>query len=348
MRHLAFCLLLLALPSAAGQSDGEDTPFETGQNQCGWVDLPGRTALGSRAAEDPEAGFREGEREAFMRGLRWLVEQQSESGRWVGRDHPDEALTGLALLSLRAGGVSMTSGPHKEAFAKAIKALLNPSDAVTRNHSIHAGPTTEMAHSICTLAFAECFHADRSVLVKRFTNRALAPLGKACTEGTIEPGATPWALLAIEASRALGLEVTDEVHERALTELKEASVNGPDQQRPGLESVAAHAACSLISRGASEPDTRWALRFLAGDIHLARGEDLTPSTLLFTSIVAGSGAAGTEPVTAWSHDLRDELLAEQRADGSWGDGDAAARTEATLGALLAFSGARLFAPPKAR
>ncbi len=169
--------------------------------------------------------------EAVDRGLDWLARHQGSEGLWDSYDFKDVCgdpgctgrgsewcdvgLTGLAALAHLAAGNTSDAGTHADVVRKALGGLVAAQDAEgclgkREGHFLYN-------HAIGTLCLASYYGATRADALREPTARAVAFLLAAQNPGMgwrykVKPGdndtsVTGWALKALYAAKAAGLEV---------------------------------------------------------------------------------------------------------------------------------------------
>jgi hypothetical protein len=174
---------------------------------------------------------------AVSLALEWLVRQQRKDGLWSlmgpyadgSRQENRLAATAMALLALQGAGNTPSAGEHRQAVAKAWKALLRQQQA---DGTFDAGPMIEQhamyAHGQITIALCEAYGMTKDPQLAEPAARALAyAIAAQMPDGgwryqPPQPGSdnrgdmsvTGWYLMALKSGEMAGLAVPAETYDR--------------------------------------------------------------------------------------------------------------------------------------
>ncbi|MFG0317002.1 MAG: hypothetical protein ACF8XB_07015 [Planctomycetota bacterium JB042] len=198
-----------------------------------------RFGVEKQKAIERHGGSAETER-AVALGLAYLADRQNPDGFWGTEEDYEEKYgyvcigkTALCLLAFLGAGHTPASGTEYEAVARrAVDFLLQVQDEETG----HFGWTSAYSHGIATYALAECHAITKDEALRRPLERAVAEIVRNQVEGRDPRNAggwgyynpdgphydrwsrvsvTSWQVMALESARLGGIEVDDEVFERA-------------------------------------------------------------------------------------------------------------------------------------
>ena len=194
-------------------------------------------------------------RHAIDLGTRYLIALQREDGSWPsdagkkfnehyevfrgGKAVSHVGVTGLAVLSLLAGGHLPDRGPHGCAMDRAIGFLLSKVD----EHGYIASEGTRMySHAFATLALAEVYGVSRRTRVKEKLQDAVEFTVK-CQNKTggwryvpftndSDMSVTVCQIVALRAARNVGIRVPQATIDRALAYIIKSSISDRDRNGP--------------------------------------------------------------------------------------------------------------------
>lgn len=294
--------------------------------------------------------------EAAKRGLQFLAQRQNadgsfgRSGESYGRDSGVAALCGLAFLS---GGSTSRSGPHSESVTKIVRFLVDRCDergflnrgATARPMYGHGFATQFLAESygmldeekISSTEVRETIQKAVKLIVETQNREIPADPATRKIEGggwRYEPvrevaadiSVTITQLMALRSAKNAGFHVPKETIDRTIRFLEECrNVDGGFMymlpQGPSAFARSAGAVAALQSAGVYEPKTlRNSFAYLVP--FQASQQKRPPEYFFYGHYYAAIAVwiAGPEsPLegNAWHHAIREQLLAEQRPDGSW-------------------------------
>lgn len=222
-------------PVAAEPSGPPAAPARTPVNAM----LSGRSVEARQRMLGAGGGTAETET-AVSLALEWLVRQQRKDGLWSlmgpyadgSRQENRLAATAMALLALQGAGNTPSAGEHRQAVAKAWKALLRLQQA---DGTFDAGPMIEQhamyAHGQITIALCEAYGMTKDPQLAEPAARALAyAIAAQMPDGgwryqPPQPGSdnrgdmsvTGWFLMALKSGEMAGLDVPAEVYERLVS-----------------------------------------------------------------------------------------------------------------------------------
>ncbi len=215
------------------RSEAPEAPSKT---VLGGGGLKGRSAQ-SRARLAATRGGSKASEAAVEQGLRWIIDHQNSNGSWYlmhhrgpcigqcgdpGTKESPNAATGLALLALLGAGYTHQSGPYQPEMHLAVNYLVH-----RIKQTPHGGSLVDdsmYAHGIATIALAEAYQMTKDESLKEPVAQAVqyiisaqhAKGGWRYVPG--QPGdmtVTGWQIMALKSGRMAGIEVPQEVLDRA-------------------------------------------------------------------------------------------------------------------------------------
>ncbi|MCH7792585.1 MAG: hypothetical protein IID31_09940 [Planctomycetes bacterium] len=282
--------------------------------------------------------------------LEWLAMNQSDDGRWSGRDFPhaddqggkasfdfDSALTGLALMAfLGADHTHVENGPYRETVERAIDWLIGRQRP---DGDMRFGETM-YSQGIATIAMAEAYAMTADPRLAEPVRRATAFIESARNDDEggwrYEPGQAGdssvlgWQVMAIVSARRAGIDVSDESFEAARHWLDLASTPGARglyAYQPGMEPTMAMTAESMfVQRLLGTPRHARRMRQSADFIieQLPDWEN-DANTYAWYYATLALYQHGGDHWELWNAALMPELIGNQRTDGraagSWDPAD---------------------------
>lgn len=290
-----------------------------------------------------DRGGSEESEDAVARGLAWLAAHQREDGSWWF-DHRDglcrglcrdpgthgstTASTGLALLAFLGAGEVTEESQYKEVVDKGLYYL--SSRLIVTPHGGDLQEGTMYAQGIATIALCEAYAITKDEALRAVAQQAVDFICSAQHEEggwryyPGQPGDATvfgWQVMALKSARMAGLEVPDDVLERAKGFLDRVQVeNGAYYGYMTPERLPTPTAIGLLARmysGWPQDDPRLS----KGVEHLQK---LKPSrTDVYFNYYAMQVMHHYEGDgwDAWNRELRDRLIATQsrrgHEHGSW-------------------------------
>lgn len=275
---------------------------------------------------------------AVRRGLAFLDKRQQDDGHWVsGQYTADAAITGFCALAFLSAGHQPGRGKYGTLQTRATDWLL---DSVRRNGLVYnedgsAGPPM-YDHGFATLALAELYGmTQRADLRPKLESAVRLIVGSQNSEGgwRYQPGSkdadlsvTTAQVVALRAASAVGIKVPDETVQKALGYLKAlANDDGGfsyQANRPGSGPARTAAAVTsfMLSGQRTAPECQGGVQYLIehpiGANEAAYRQWYHYALYYVTQAMYQVGGA---PWKSWFTLVRDRLLSEQKADGSWND-----------------------------
>jgi hypothetical protein len=333
---------------------------------------PSRPAARSRAAgEDAENAGRVDR--AVERGLEALIFLQDKSrGCWLDkRNHPNPAVTGLAIMAFLSAGHVPGEGRYGAVVEKGIRWVLKNQKA---NGLLGESNQQEMyQHGIATLMLAEAAGMTDSDLAKEIRQAVakavrvilIAQRGQGNNhnggwryrvyQGDSDISVTGWQVMALRAARNLGCDVPAEAIDRAVAFIKRCHDKGSGgfRYQPGGQLTAACTGTSVLALEICGKEHHRSQEALRGGAFLLRKSNL-PSLReqwLFYSVYYGSQATfqlGGNYWTLYRPRLHELLLGMQNGAGIWdarsGDANQGGRAYCTAMAILALTVEYRFLP----
>jgi hypothetical protein len=288
--------------------------------------LPTGRARAQKAEEAPVID--EATRQAIDRGLRWLASRQNPDGSWSDGAYPQStAITALALQAFLAQGHLPGQGYYGPEVSRGLDFLLRSA----RADGYLVGPRggNMYAHGLATLTLAELWGDTADERLKPVLERAVQLILRSQgPEGgwRYEPrptgadiSVTILQVMALRAARNAGLYVPDQTLRRALDYIRRCYVPAQGgftyQPRQGPTGFARTAAglCVLFLTGeyqaAQIPKVvDYLQKNFGGRPHYWYGHYYAAHAL---------HQVGGRAWRDWYARLRQELLPQQGADGSW-------------------------------
>ena len=172
-------------------------------------------------------GGSDGTEKAIEASIRWLAENQEESGRWNSREHGakgqfDTGVTGLALLCFYGWGARHDEeGEYRQHIGRALDWLLSQQE---QNGDLSAEGMM-YCHSIASIALCEAYGVTKDPKLREPAERAIAYTlaAQSKTKGgwRYRPGndsdtsITGWQFMALHSARLAGLKVPEKHFELA-------------------------------------------------------------------------------------------------------------------------------------
>jgi len=273
---------------------------------------------------------------AVRRGLAFLAARQRDDGSYGPESHaPDVAVIPFVSRAMMASGSTPGKGPYGERLAKGLAYLLGCVQQSGLIHSMEAYADEGMpmyGHAFALTFLAECQKVAPSSDIKEKIDRAVTVIVKSQNkEGgwrySPEPrdadlSVTAVLLLALAAAREAGIDVPQQVIDRAIEYVKKRQNDDGGFRYMGNEgpsafprSAAAVAALYRAGAGCSDvirKGSQYVAEFPAGD---------EKEYYLYGQYFAAQAMSHANQADwdRWSAAVRDRLLGQQREDGSWTD-----------------------------
>ncbi len=280
-------------------------------------------------------------KEAIDAGLDFLARMQSRDGSWYNRGDYGKypvSMTGLAGLALLMDGNTSTQGRYAQNVDRAARYLVDSttsSGLIARIEEAEGRPM--YGHGFSMLFLAELYgmteDAQRQreihdVLVRAvdLTTRSQSQLGGWIylpDSGGDEGSVTITQVQALRACRNAGIAVPKQVIDEAMNYLKiSANSDGGIAYRAGMRgpsrpAITAAAVCCWFNAGDYEnPLALRALQYAKDNIQVGRRSN---GHYMYTHLYFAQAmfASGTKDWEAYFPHMRDTLLRQQGADGSW-------------------------------
>jgi hypothetical protein len=222
----------------------------------------------SSVAQPPEA--RVGEvvprdvREMYDLGLQYLAGAQTEEGSWAGGGEQGPGVTGMALLALLASGEDANFGIYSSHIRKALRSIINAQDSNTGYFGM-----SMYHHGFAMLALAEAYGAvdERNLWPDgkgpRSIGQALELAVRAAITSQKGNPHNAWryqpngrdadtsvsgaVIIGLLAARNAGIEVPDDVIDKAIAYFKSMTSSGGDVLYTGMGSLGDSMARSSIA-----------------------------------------------------------------------------------------------------
>jgi hypothetical protein len=215
-----------------------ETPSTAARVAVAGGGLEGRSSE-SRSALAAKHGGSGASEAAVERGLKWIIEHQSEDGGWRLRFHDGpcngrcrnegalaspNAATSLALLSLLGAGYTAHAGPYQEQVASGIEFLLKRMRRTGFGVSFREGDKGMYAHALATMALSEAFAMTRASELPGPIAGAVEYIEKAQHRRggwRYEPGypgdmlVPGWQIMALKSAQNAGFQVDPDVLAKA-------------------------------------------------------------------------------------------------------------------------------------
>jgi hypothetical protein len=294
------------------------------------------------AAETPEASsvaMMAPANGAIERGLAFLANSQEQDGSFGGRGlGRNPAIVGVAGMAFLSGGSTPGRGPYGEACQRCVDYLIEhtqPSGFIAVQDEASHGPM--YGHGFATLFLAEAYGmSPRPELRDKLASAVRLIVAAQNAEGGWRYQPTPvdadisvtiCQIMALRAARNAGIHVPTDTVDRCLEYVKRCQradggfgYNVMDQS--SLFPRSAAGVVALYSAGVYEGDSiERGLAYLEAQ---PPGGAINASPHFFYGqyyAVQAMWQAGGDRWSRWYPLVRDVLLAQQRADGSWPDGN---------------------------
>jgi hypothetical protein len=305
---------------------------------------------------------------AVNSGLAYLAAHQQADGHWSSGGYPsDTGITGLCLLAFLAAGHQPNRGRYGLAMSEAVDWLakcVQRGGQYTPPGFINAGQGSGQpiyGHGFATLALCEIYGMTHRKDLKPKIESAIRLIEDSQTDdpsnqrayggwryqptkGDADISVTVVQVLALRAARNAGLKVSQATIDRAITYMRNCSNYQTDggfnyQVRQQLSGPARTGAgvLSLMMAGLKDsPECQGGIRYL--ETHrLGSGNDWPYREHYYYTLYYITQAmyqVGGEHWRQWYPLVRDRLLRERNADGSWSSGSEAGSEYATAMSIL--------------
>lgn len=300
-------------------------------------------ALGGRGGGKGEArakaGGKDAGEKAVMEGLRWLVRTQKTDGSWS--DQHKAAMTGFAMLCFLGHGETNTSAEFGATVEKGInwimekgkaqKGVLADGDKIDQHGSY--------THGIATYALGEYYAMTKDERAAELFKQAIKFIvdGQGPDGGWMysydksqsDTSVTGWQIQALKIAHLSGLNIegVDAAMDKAMLNLKRVqNANGsfgyrkPEEGRYSLTGIGV--LCTYFWKQAKDESVTKGLKFIMSKIEENPVEYKHANADLYAwyyntqAILMVSGANGTE-WRKWNGMFQDQLIINQKPDGSW-------------------------------
>ncbi|MGD0898098.1 MAG: prenyltransferase/squalene oxidase repeat-containing protein [Thermoguttaceae bacterium] len=273
--------------------------------------------------------------QAIDKGLAWLAQRQNDDGSFgTGPHRGNVGICGLCGMAFMTGGSTPGRGPYGDKVDRAVDYLLANSqqsgfilEPATASH----GPMYN--HGFATLFLAECYGmSPRPSLREKLSKAVRLIVNTQNKEGgwryfpkrdDADLSVTSCEVMALRAARNAGLYVPIETFDRAREYVKRcqnadggfmymASAGGDSSMPRSAAAVVALAGAGVYEAPEVTRGLDYLVQFVPG---VARQETYYEYGQYYA--VQAMWLAGGQRWAKWYPAVRDELVARQRADGSW-------------------------------
>ena len=275
--------------------------------------------------------------QGIARGLAWLASRQQADGAFgSGAYRGNVAVTALSGMAMLAGGSAPNRGPYGEQVARAVDYLLaqaQPSGFITAEPWASHGPM--YGHGFATLFLAECYGMTPESEVRQKLAAAVRLIVNSQNEqggwryfpvrNDADISVTVCQVMALRAARNAGIHVPSETIDRSIAYVKKCQ--NPDggfrymleQEGDSAPARSAAGLVSLYSAGIYEgPEIAEAIDYL---LKFMPEPDSPPQQAYFFYgqyyAIQAMWQAGGLPWRRWYPAISEQLLAQQRQDGSF-------------------------------
>lgn len=299
----------------------------------------GTLAVSTRAAEsDDEQAAKlvtPATRKAVDRGLKWLVDGQREDGSFgSGMYRGNVAVTGLSGMAMMCGGSTPGRGPHGAAVRRCVDYLL----ARARPSGFIAGPDQShgpmYGHGFATMFLAECYGMTPRPELREKLSKAVKLIVECQNKqggwryqpvrADADISVTVCEMMALRAARNAGLSVPRETIDRAIDYVKRSQnadggfmyvIEGGESAFPRSAAAVAALYTAGVYKGSEiAKGLEYLVRFTPGKT-AGRREGYYFYGHYYA--VQAMWQAGSPRWRNWYPAIRDELVSNQREDGSW-------------------------------
>jgi hypothetical protein len=352
---LCFAACLLAGPyRAEAQKRGGSPPRHSVISP--W-DVEAREYLGTPESEA-----------AVTAGLAYLAAHQQSDGHWASGGYPsDTGITGLCLLAFLAAGHQPNRGRYGLTMSEAVDWLakcVQRGGQFTPAGFINAGQGSGQpmyGHGFATLALCEIYGMTHRKDLKPKIESAIRLIEDCQMDDTSQTRAyggwryqpakqdadisvTVVQVLALRAARNAGIHVSQATIDRAISYMRRCSNYASDggfnyqvgQQLSGPARTGAGILSLMMAGLKDSPECQGGIRYL--ETHrLGSGNDWPYREHYYYTLYYITQAmyqVGGEHWKQWYPMVRDRLLRERSADGSWSSGSEAGAEYATAMGIL--------------
>jgi hypothetical protein len=281
--------------------------------------------------------------DAVMKALRWIKQTQNSDGSWGNGDQV--AMTGFSILAYLGHCETPASTEFGESVSRGIAYLINNGLKNDGRMTVH--PLTSIRwvyeHAIATYALAEAYTfcskmditiPDLDTITQKAAEYIMEGQGESggwvyryapTNDGDNSVGY--WQIQALKASSHTGLWPESKFNRygrKALDWLEKAQgkngaigYRGDPTRSPGL--TGGGVLCFQLWRGGSSKSARNGIKYVAGNQAFKWGEDSSNLYYHYYNAQAMINHGGKE-WEAYNNLFRDELLKNQKPDGSWAQG----------------------------
>jgi hypothetical protein len=277
---------------------------------------------------------------AVERALEFLYQHRPDRGTWQSARRPGPAIPGLVVMAFLSAGHLPGEGRNGDALEKAIRFVLASQQP---NGLISADPKVVMYHhGIATLMLAEVAGMTRGKLsdeVRKGLEKAVAVILRA--QRTNGPGVggwrytvrgidsdtsvTGWQMMALRAAKDLGCDVPPTTIERAVKYIENCRdpVTGGYCYQPHFGVTAACTGTGVLTLEICGKDMHRKPALLQAGNYILKNPPWKDKFREYSIYYCTQAIyqLGDPYWKTYRPRLHAELLQNQRADGSWRDGD---------------------------
>ena len=275
-------------------------------------------------------------RQGIERGLDYLASQQTPDGSMVGARGKNTGVVSFAVLSFLSTGVVPGRGPQGKMVARSIDYVMGQAQLnglISNPRDTANGPMYE--HAMSTLMLAEVwgmYYPPGGGVLDKLQRAVDLIVSSQNDEGgwryhprpaDADISVTVMQLVALRAAKNVGIRVPRRTFDQAVQYVKSCAMpNGGFLYQPGVgeDGYARSAAgvCSLLTSGDYEsPQTVAGLQYLQERKARGTRDNEHLHYALYYAAQAMYQAPDPKEWEQWYPPIRDELLALQKADGSW-------------------------------
>ena len=277
----------------------------------------------------------------YVKGLKYLVQNQAEDGSFPGNYGSEPAIAGLAMLAMLAHGEDPNYGPYSKSIKRSLEKLLN-----SKKDNGYIG-NSMYNHGFATLALAECYgvlNDDRiAPALQKAVDLILTSQSKnpfkawrySPESQDADSTVSGACFVALVAARNAGLKVPDKAIDDALKFYSDCQ--SPNDGNIGyLPRSGGHGGCTtaigvaVYSYARKKDSTVFQKAFKA----MKAQEDQSPSYPYYFEYYAAQAyfQGDVKEWQVWNEKLIKKLGEAQSEDGSW-EGGMGVSTSTTLGLL---------------